>query len=100
MAMPLILLADEVAVLCAEEKLLILLPSWSLGGFALILCCRRSNNIVLAPKSLISTIYKPSALAVWGTCSNAGVWCGLTDWEGFPSGFAMLRRELLPPWGL
>lgn len=67
---------DGVAVLCAEEKLLILLPSWSLGGFAIILHCRRSSSIVFAPKSFVSTMHEPSALAVMGTCSNADVFGG------------------------
>ena len=99
MAMPLILLADEVAVLCVEEKLLILLPSWSRGGFALYPLLQEEQRYCTCSKVICFHNTKPSALAIWGPCSNAGVWWGLSDWEGFPSGSAMLR-ELHPPWGL
>lgn len=69
MAMPLILLADEVAVLYVEEKLLILLPSWSLQRVCpYILRYRRSNNIVICSKVICFHNTQTTSLAVWGTC--------------------------------
>lgn len=99
MAMSLILLADEVAVLCTE-KLLIPLPSWSLPRVCPYPVVQEEQQYCICSKVICFHNTQTVCVGRVGNMLQRRCVVGLKDQEGFPSGSAMLRRELHPPWGL